>query len=78
VKNNFGIKDKQVLKAISNHVIPPKETDTLSMIIYCADKLEPSRTKEDVSNRMYYVRLAQKNLKQCFKELRAEIMRKYK
>jgi nicotinate-nucleotide adenylyltransferase len=77
VKNKFGIIDKQVLTAIANHVIPPKNADILSMIIYCADKLEPARTKDDVSNRMYYVKLAKNNLKQCFNELRVETMGKY-
>jgi nicotinate-nucleotide adenylyltransferase len=77
VKKHFGIKDKAILNAIANHVVPPKNIDILSMIIYCADKLEPARTKADVSNRLYYIKLAQRNLQQCFNELRSEIMAKY-
>jgi nicotinate-nucleotide adenylyltransferase len=76
-KINIGIHDPQILNAIANHVIPPKNPDILSMIIYCADKLEPARTKADVSNRLYYVRLAKQNIQRCFDELHTEISKRY-
>jgi predicted HD superfamily hydrolase involved in NAD metabolism len=76
-KTNFNIHDQQILNAIANHVRPPKNPDILSMIIYCADKLEPARTKSDVSNRLYYVRLSKQDIKRCFNELHTEICNRY-
>ena len=42
--HQFGIKDKAILKAIRNHVIANKQMSRLDRIIYCADKLEETRT----------------------------------
>lgn len=42
--NQFGIKDKKILKAIRNHVIANKQMSKLDKIIYCADKLEETRS----------------------------------
>jgi HD superfamily phosphohydrolase YqeK len=42
------------------------------MLVYCADKLEPARTKKDVSNREGYVKLAKTNLKKSFDKLYKE------
>lgn len=77
VKRHFNITDKVILDAISEHVIPHDNCSTLAKIIYCADKLEPSRTKEDVSNRIYYLNLVKKDLNKGFDKLYSEIKRKY-
>lgn len=42
--HNFGIKDKKILKAIRNHCRGTKNMSVLDKIIYCADKLEESRS----------------------------------
>ena len=42
--NQFGINDKKILKAIRNHVIANKQMSKLDKIIYCADKLEETRS----------------------------------
>ena len=48
--NQFGIKDKAILKAIRNHVIANKQMSKLDKIIYCADKLEETRTFSHLVN----------------------------
>ena len=40
-KNEFGIKDEEILSAIRFHTIGKKEMTTLEKIIYLADKIEP-------------------------------------
>jgi nicotinate-nucleotide adenylyltransferase len=77
VKKFFNIKDKEVLNAIANHVIPSKEPTILDMIIYCADKLEPARTKEDVNNRVGYVKLAKTDIEAAFTKLYKETSAHY-
>lgn len=77
VKQHFNITDKVILNAISEHVIPHNNCSTLAKILYCADKLEPSRTKEDVSNLIYYLNLVKKDLDKGFDKLYSEIKRKY-
>ena len=77
VKHHFNITDKVILDAISEHVIPHDNCSTLAKIIYCADKLEPSRTKKDVSNRTYYLNLVKRDLNKGFDKLYSEIKRKY-
>ena len=77
VEKHFNVTDKVVLEAISEHVIPHDNCSTLTKIIYCADKLEPNRTKEDVSDRKYYLNLVKKDLNKGFDKLYSEIKRKY-
>ena len=77
IKDKFNITNKLILEAIKNHVIPPKKCSKLSKILYCADKLEPNRTKEDVSNRIKYLKLTKTNINQCFLLLYNEMKRKY-
>jgi nicotinate-nucleotide adenylyltransferase len=60
------------LNAVANHVIPSNKPTLLDMLVYCADKLEPNRTKEDVSNRIGYIKLAKTNLKKAFSKLYKE------
>jgi nicotinate-nucleotide adenylyltransferase len=74
----LNINDKEILNAIKNHVIPNNKPTTLDMILYCADKLEPKRTKDDVKNRIAYIRLAKINLKQAFYKLLKETQQHYK
>ncbi len=71
VKENFFINDKEILDAIYNHVIPPKKPSILSKIIYCADKLEPARTKKDMPNRAKLLALAKTNLNKAYEEVLA-------
>lgn len=78
IKDNFYINDEEILDAIRNHVIPPMECSTLSMILYCADKLEPGRTVNDVKNRRKKLSIVKKDLKKGFKLLNNEIKERYK
>ena len=78
IKDNFYINDEEILDAIRNHVIPPMECSTLSMILYCADKLEPGRTVNDVKNRRKKLSIVKKDLKKGFKLLYNEIEERYK
>ena len=78
IKDNFYINDEEILDAIRNHVIPPMECSTLSMILYCADKLEPGRTVNDVKNRRKKLTIVKKDLKIGFKLLYNEIKERYK
>ena len=77
VKKHFNITDREILNAISEHVIPHYNCSTLAKIIYCADKLEPSRTKQDVSDRTGYLRIVKKNINLGFDKLYKEIKGKY-
>ena len=78
IKDNFYINDEEILDAIRNHVIPPMECSTLSMILYCADKLEPGRTVNDVKNRRKKLSIVKKDIKKGFKLLYNEIKERYK
>jgi nicotinate-nucleotide adenylyltransferase len=77
IKKVFNIKDREILNAIENHVIPCDKPRILDMIIYCADKLEPMRTKDDVTNRLSYIKLVKHNLKLAFTNLYKETSDKY-
>jgi nicotinate-nucleotide adenylyltransferase len=69
-KKEFGITDKAILDAISQHVIPKKRCATLTMILYIADKTDKNKGKYlNVVNIPYFKRLASKNLKKAFREL---------
>ena len=48
------------------------------MILYCADKLEPGRTVNDVKNRRKTLSIVKKDLKKGFKLLYNEIKERYK
>lgn len=47
VMHNY-VKDKIVLNAITNHVIPPEKAEIITSLLYIADKLEKDRLKTDV------------------------------
>ena len=74
---HFNVTDKEILNAISEHVLPHNNCSKLAKIIYCADKLEPSRTKQDISNRIAYLKLVKNNLNKGFSKLYKEIKEKY-
>jgi len=66
-EKEFGITDKEILEAISNHVIPAKKVGKLAKIIYVADKLDPTRKKfMNLSNPIFLRELAANNLNTCF------------
>ena len=74
---HFNVNDEEVLSAISEHVLPHNKCSRLAKIIYCADKLEPFRTKQDVSNRIAYLKLVKNDLNKGFSKLYKEIKEKY-
>lgn len=78
VQKEFLIKDKVILSAIKNHVIPPKNASVLDKIIYCADKLEPARTNKDIPKRKELYELACNNIDKAFKTVLKFNEEKYK
>ncbi len=76
-KKYFNITNRKVLQAITNHVVGSKNMSDLDKILYCADKLEPARTKQDVSDRVGILKLCQKNLNKGFNKLYREVTSKY-
>jgi nicotinate-nucleotide adenylyltransferase len=66
-KQNFQVNDEEVLDAITDHVIPKRKSPNLTMLLYVADKLEPSRKKySNLTNTDKYRKLAESNLQKCF------------
>lgn len=49
-KKQYKINDEIILKAIANHVIC-NDDNKVTKALFCADKLEPARTKKDIPNR---------------------------
>lgn len=78
IKKHFNVNDRDILEAISSHVIPNKTHSLLTKILYCADKLEPSRTKKDIQNRLGMIRLVKKDINKYFYELLSITQQKYK
>ncbi len=66
-KADFDIYDPIILDAINNHVIfqDKSSTNKVAKALFCADKLEPARTVEDIPDR-------QKHLDKCIKNLDSE------
>ena len=77
VQKHFSFHDKEVLDAVENHVIPKINCSILSKILYCADKLEPNRTKEDIPNREKMLKEVKKNINVGFAKLYMQTMAKY-
>lgn len=70
VKKEFKIKDKEILDAIANHVIPnASNASKLTKILYLADKLEPSRTINDIDNRKFWLEKAMIDLNESFEHV---------
>ena len=42
-RDQFGVKDEQVLRAIANHTLGSPNMDAISCIVYLSDTLEPGR-----------------------------------
>lgn len=42
-RDEFGVKDEQVLNAIANHTLGSPDMDAVSCVVYLADTLEPGR-----------------------------------
>ncbi|ANV85039.1 phosphohydrolase [Picosynechococcus sp. PCC 7003] len=62
-RTEFGIRDEQILKAITNHTLGHPGMDQLSCIIFVADALEPGRGD---SKKLQKLRqLSEKNLDQA-------------
>lgn len=72
----FGIKDKAILKAIRNHVIANKTMNKLDKIIYCADKLEETRSFAHTVSDLR--ELAFKDIDKCFVLTMKEQVRTFK
>ncbi|NLC96589.1 MAG: HD domain-containing protein [Erysipelotrichaceae bacterium] len=67
IKNNLLIDDEEILKAIYFHTIGTHE-DTLSKIIYIADKLDPSRGYDSSKQ----IEFSKKDLNEGFKLVKEE------
>ena len=68
-KNQYLITDQIILKAIANHVIC-KDNNKITKALFCADKLEPARTKKDILNRrQLYNECINNNLNGVFKKV---------
>jgi len=72
----FNIKDKDIINAIADHVIPPKNTSLLSKIVFLADKLEPNRKKYHNINIKKVNELLIKDINKAFQSLYDQIIRK--
>ena len=70
---DFNITDKLILDAIDNHVIfkDVNSSNKIAKALYCADKLEPARTEQDIANR-------EKLFKQCCQDLETTFQTVYK
>jgi predicted HD superfamily hydrolase involved in NAD metabolism len=68
------ITDKDMIEAISKHVIPNRRVSKLAMIIFICDKLEYSREEYPVANANKLRALAEKNLTKAFIQLRAQLI----
>lgn len=69
---DFNIFDELILDAIENHVIfkDVNSKNKIAKALFCADKLEPARTEQDISNR-------QQHLDACIKNLDKEFINVY-
>lgn len=72
-QKDFGITDKLIIDAIDNHVIfkDVNSTNKIAKALYCADKLEPARTEQDIPNR-------KKLFDECCKDLETTFHTVYK
>lgn len=54
-REQFGVKDEEVLTAISNHTLGNPQMGTLSCIVFVADVLEPNRGNTPELEAMRYI-----------------------
>ena len=59
-RDEFGVKDEEVLNAIRNHTLGSPEMSTLSCIVFVADALEPNRGNSEDRKKLRI--LSQKNI----------------
>lgn len=78
IKKHFHITDKKIINAISYHVLPNRNPSMLTKILYCADKLEPKRTKQDIKDRLGMIKLIKKDINKYFWQLVKLTQAKYK
>ena len=48
-KNHLGVKDQEILQAVSDHTIGSVEMSCLSQLLFVADYIEPGRTFEEAA-----------------------------
>lgn len=77
-EQRFGVCDKEILLAISFHVIPNDNPSLLTKLLYLADKLEPARTTKDIPNRQALLALAKKDIDKAFQKVLAITLSHYK
>lgn len=65
-QQEFGIKDKKILKAIANHTLGMPGMSKLSCVVFIADALEPNRGDSAELNSMRNI--AKKNLYKCVQQ----------
>ncbi len=65
LKDELGIDDEQILRAVSRHTVGGKNMTLLDKIVYVADFVEPTRDYENVE---YYRALAYKDLNRALFE----------
>lgn len=76
-KNRYKINDKIILNAIANHVIC-KDNNKITKALFCADKLEPARTKKDIPHRyQLYHQCINNNLNNVFQKVLKLNRKKY-
>ncbi len=64
-RDEFGVKDEDILNAIRNHTLGNPDMSTLSCIVFVADALEPNRGSSE--ERKIMRRLSHRNLYKCVK-----------
>ncbi len=76
----YHFNDHAILNAITRHTKPfnfGSPITFLDKVLYCADKLEPNRTDEDINNIAYFRELFHKDVDQCFEELYSATQKQY-
>ncbi len=76
----YGFNNYEILNAITRHTKPysfGEPITFLDKLIYCADKLEPNRTDEDVNNIAYFRELLKNDVDKCFSELYQSVQKQY-
>lgn len=76
-KNIFKVNDKIILEAIENHVIFNAYKNKIAKVLYCADKLEPSRTEQDIANREGLLKLVCTDLDKGFEMVQKSNLERY-
>lgn len=73
-KNIFKIEDEEVLEAIEFHATGKKHMSPLAKIVFCADKIDPSRGW----NSKKFIKACKKDYKKGFKEVLLDNIRYFK